>query len=590
MKKRLSLMIPFVLLTLVMIQSGTCQTREETPSLDVQEQQFRDIILVLDNSGSMIKNDPDFLARNVVMEFLSGFKEECRVGMVIFDQEARLVEPLVKMRGLRTRNQLTKSLQMVNYKGLFSDTPAAIERAIYELNINGRKDAHKSIILLTDGIVDTGDKMRDLEREKWLKENLTRLSKKSNIRIFGIAFTDQADFRLIQTLAFETDGEYFRAHRAEDVEHIFEKINDLTCQPVPKPAEPVVEPKLAVNVPTEAETVQSAPPVEKKATPEPAAIKPIIPPVAVPVPIQVQKPDTTSQFILAGIIVVLLVIIMGILFARRARPSVAVDAIAGPVDLSARRPPDMPKAELIDVKNITGKKTFTLDKRISKIGRNSVNDIPIPMDTVSSFHATIEFRDGFFYLEDQRSTNMTFLNDVEVKPPVPVKLKSGDEITFNTFKFIFILPELIPAGETVMDFKGKPGASAVEETVVHAVDSASQDADELPQAMLIDVKNITKRKTFVVGKRITKIGRDINSDIAIMEDTISSLHATIEHREGFFYLEDQRSKNKTFLNGDEIESFTPKKLKSGDEIMINIYKFIFLLERQFPTGDTGERA
>jgi pSer/pThr/pTyr-binding forkhead associated (FHA) protein len=286
----------------------------------------------------------------------------------------------------------------------------------------------------------------------------------------------------------------------------------------------------------------------------------------------------------------LLIAILVILFVRSSRTSVEADAVAGAEELSSRQTRDMPRAELIDVKNITGKKTFLLNKRVMKIGRNSHNDIPIPMDTVSSFHATIEYRDGFFYLEDQRSTNRTLLNDKDVKSSLPIKLKSGDEITFNIYRFLFILPDLIPAGETVMDFKSKPREAAVEETVIHSADAALKEVAELPQAMLIDVKNITKRKTFFLDMRITKIGRDVNNEIAIPEDTVSSLHSTIEHRDGFFYLEDQRSKNKTFLNGEEIEPFTPKKLKSGDEIMINVYKFIFLLERQFPTGDTGERA
>ena len=129
-----------------------------------------------------------------------------------------MVQPLLETKGLRTRARFMESLKMVNYKGMFSDTPAAVERAIYELKINGRTDAEKIIILLTDGIVDTGDRLRDIEREKWLKESLTELSKTSRIRIFGIAFTDQADYRLIQTLAFQTDGEYFRAQTTEDIE------------------------------------------------------------------------------------------------------------------------------------------------------------------------------------------------------------------------------------------------------------------------------------------------------------------------------------------------------------------------------------
>jgi pSer/pThr/pTyr-binding forkhead associated (FHA) protein len=248
----------------------------------------------------------------------------------------------------------------------------------------------------------------------------------------------------------------------------------------------------------------------------------------------------------------------------------------------------MPRAEMVDVKNITERKTITLEKRVTKVGRNSNNEIPIPVETVSSFHATIEYKDGFFYLEDQRSTNKTFLNGAGIKPSTPVKLKSGDEITFHVYKFIFILPDLIPAGETVMDFGGKARALAPDVTVAHPGGPSRKEADSWPQAMLIDVKNITTKKTFLLDKEVIKIGREVNNDVIIPEETISSFHATIVNRNDSFYLEDQRSKNKTFLNGEEIEPYSPKKLKSGDEVMINIYKFIFLLEREFPTGDTGE--
>jgi len=34
----------------------------------------------------------------------------------------------------------------------------------------------------------------------------------------------------------------------------------------------------------------------------------------------------------------------------------------------------------------------------------------------------------------------------------------------------------------------------------------------------------------------------------------------------------------------------PRKLKSGDEIVFDVFKFIFLLEYGLPSGDTEERA
>ncbi|MBW2610455.1 MAG: FHA domain-containing protein [Deltaproteobacteria bacterium] len=41
---------------------------------------------------------------------------------------------------------------------------------------------------------------------------------------------------------------------------------------------------------------------------------------------------------------------------------------------------------------------MALNKRINKIGRDPNNDIAIPNDTVSSLHATIEYRGDFFYI------------------------------------------------------------------------------------------------------------------------------------------------------------------------------------------------
>ena len=109
------------------------------------------------------------------------------------------------------------------------------------------------------------------------------------------------------------------------------------------------------------------------------------------------------------------------------------------------------------------------------------------------------------------------------------------------------------------------------------------------RSLSFDAQNITGKKTFILGKRKTKIGRGVHNEIAISEKSISGSHATIEYKDGSFYIEDQRSTNKTCINREAIEPYAPRKLKSGDEIMFDVYKFIFLLERQLPTGDTGRR-
>ncbi len=175
------------------------------------QQPPQDLIFVLDNSGSMKANDPGFLTRAVVSEFAASpyLSKTARVGLVVFDDNARLVMPLSPLADTAAQGRLKASLNSLNYAGRYTDCAAGIERAVYELKQQGRPDSDKSIVFMTDGIVDTGDRARNLERRRWLKEELAAECAASGIRIFGVAFTEAADYELIQ--------DYFQSHLPPDV-------------------------------------------------------------------------------------------------------------------------------------------------------------------------------------------------------------------------------------------------------------------------------------------------------------------------------------------------------------------------------------
>jgi pSer/pThr/pTyr-binding forkhead associated (FHA) protein/Mg-chelatase subunit ChlD len=565
------------------------KTKSAQPEFRQPEQEL-DIVLVLDNSGSMKQNDPQFLTREVVTNFVVGFGKKSRFAMIVFDQEAKLLEPLTNLSGLIARANFLSSLEQVNYKGRFTDTPAAIERAVYELRLNGRGSALKVIILLNNGIVDTGDTARDIERTKWVKETLAQECSNEGIKIYGVGFTDKADFHLIQTLAFKTQGEYFRASVAEDIQKVFENIRQrISTLPSAELASIDAQAPVAAG----AETPAGAPSTKASSDPTPAAVKArAASPAAESVALgskavtEPQKSGALVIFLLIGIFVLLGAVVVIMVLNRKTGTEVAPGE--GPIS-RARHEPAMPRAELIDLKNITNQKAVKMEKNIIQIGRDTSNDVAIPEETVSSFHATVEYQGGFFYLEDQRSKNKTYLNDEEVAPYSPKKLKSGDVITINVYKFLFILPDVIPTGETALDFRGEVEAGVESPAVIRGEEISSQDASVMPEAMLIDVKNITGQKTLRLDKKVINIGRGVHNEVSIPQDSVSGSHAVIQYKEGFFYLEDQRSRNKTLLNGDEIAPHAPAKLKSGDEIMINIHKFIFLLEQQTPSGDTEQQ-
>jgi pSer/pThr/pTyr-binding forkhead associated (FHA) protein/Mg-chelatase subunit ChlD len=384
----------------------------------------KDVMLVLDNSGSMKKNDPSFLVNEAVKEFISQQDENTRVGIVIFDQAVSMPVPLTDA-SLSNRDVLLNSIENINYKGLLTDSPAGIERAIYELKNNGRDDAQKSIIFMTDGIVDTGVPEKDLEKSKWLREDLAPDAADNDIKIFGIAFTEAADFQLIQSISQKTDGEYYRALTVTDLPAVLEQINKI----INTPPEPVVEVIQPVTEEQDKPAVKEAPPA----------------PVIIEVPVQTMGDEERIRSIIiiaAAIVLTLTLLAILILLLRRNR-----DLKSG-VNESAQ------EAYINDLQGKTDKQTHKLGTKPTMFGRVAGKDtehldyIVVNESTIGRRHALIEYKDYSYWIVDQGSINGTFVNGEPVTSEV--RLKHGDRIRLHKCDFEFIMPEMEDSGMTVI--------------------------------------------------------------------------------------------------------------------------------------------
>jgi pSer/pThr/pTyr-binding forkhead associated (FHA) protein/Mg-chelatase subunit ChlD len=385
-----------------------------------------DIVIVLDNSGSMKSNDPDFLTRTVVMNFVESLGESSRLGMVVFAGEASLVNPLSHVADASSRSGFVNSLKQVDYRGKLTNSPAGIEKAIYELKANGRPGARKLIVFLTDGIVDTGDKTSDRVKERWLKEDLALQARQLGIRVYAIAFTDKADFSLIQSLAANTGGDYFRALHAEAIGGVFDAIAQRLAGPAPMAeaaAESARGPKQMAGAPAAPAGGSGGPVFQQPA----------------------QHADRGLPYSVVFVAAAGGVALVAIGLRRRRRhlsrpptapPAKGAEGLAPPLT-----DPGMTRAELIDIDLVTTSRILPLRKPVTAIGRDPANDIVIGNKMVSASHATITFTDGCYRLEDLSSTNGTFLNRKKLEPYHPVRLKSGDEIAFDLCLFRFVLPD-----------------------------------------------------------------------------------------------------------------------------------------------------
>jgi len=497
--------------------------------------QPRDIVLMLDNSGSMRVNDPDFLTSLAVRAFLERLDGDNRVAVVAFDQRVSVLMPLTPLNN-DTRWQFLESLDAINYRGQLTNSPAAMERSLYELRESGRAGAEKSIVFMTDGIVDVapeGPDAGDVEKARWMKSTLVQEASDQGVRIFGIAFTDNADFELIQTLARRTGGEYFRAYSASDIDTVFASVRDLLSTPGTQAAQAPPPFPPAPPVPSEA---PSPPPA--------GSDMPALPAPALPSLQESAPPDARTPLPDAGI------------------PAPALPD-AGGVDLPVVSLPetDLPKVTLPEV-NIGGETGAATAPAGEKLARA---DAPAPAQEPQS---------------SAKSPDSTQPRPTKDPPPPPPP------------------PPAPPADDTpLMLILGIGGAALLLALVALIVALARRKSGGatgtdvlMPKAFLNDLGGVTEQKSYELDEKPTIVGRlrgpttDAAHYIVIDETTVGRRHALFEYKEHSFWVTDQNSLNGTFVNNRRIEAAT--RLKHGDRVRFHKHEFEFLVLDMFETDRT----
>ena len=452
----------------------------------------RDVVLVIDNSGSMQENDPQSLAPAAVEAFIQGLDTNNRVALLIFDQDVTVAQDFVNVT--EGRQKLLDSLKAIDYSGQYTDSPAAIERAIYTLKNDARDDARRIIIFMTDGIVDTGNPDNDRSRTEWLRTDLATAAARASIQIFGIAFTNDADFQLIQSLANKTEGDYFRALAPNDLSSVFERINEV----IVREAQPEPEPESEAPAPPAQPVVQTPPE-----------------PIVIEVPSKPQPPSREEQarsliLISAAAVVCLTLVAILIVLIKRGRSSM---------------PPEEahePKAYLTDIHGVTEQQNYELGRRPTMLGRVAGTDsdhlayIVIPETTVGRRHALIEYKDYAYWIIDQGSINGTYVNDHMVT--TETRLKHGDRIRLHKFEFEFVMPEMFDSGMTVVsntvyarDVAADKGVAAAD--VAAAAQQAGQGDDTDTSGNLDDFFDISgDDDSSPSGGRITLSEEDYDGD------------------------------------------------------------------------------
>ncbi len=416
---------------------GSLALMEQGPQVDPQPE--GQAVLIIDNSGSMRKSDPQSLTKQAVAQFIQNASLDTQVALLIFDKEVEILARLTPLDE-NARLDLLTHLNHINFKGALSNSGDALALAIEELQDHGQPAAEKYIVFLTDGIVDTGDVARDLYMAERMRGELAARAAGAGIRIFAIAFTDNADRELMEDLAKATAGAYFQPMSPEDLPGVFAQINASLAAahappgtgpqakaPVEGPEEPLAVPEISTA------TEASQPPPKGM----PAAQSPEQPSNWINL---VAISTVAMALLLVGASLVLMYRMSAASKQRQNRLSIAPsDAPQALLYLASRK--KLPHSAQTDVYDLTGKATL--------IGRApGSGGIVISDPGISRQHAVIEYRDYTYWVIDQGSANGTFVNDERIEGVR--RLNHGDRLRLHKTECLFLMPGRHMAEKTVI--------------------------------------------------------------------------------------------------------------------------------------------
>lgn len=232
-------------------------------------------------------------------------------------------------------------------------------------------------------------------------------------------------------------------------------------------------------------------------------------------------------------------------------PILAVFIIATCVISLFRNRPRLHKlAQLIDQDSGT---IIDIDRWETSIGKSKSNDITIPLEDISRFHAVIAKKQNEWVITDTFSKTGVLVNDEKVEGKAAIE--NGDIITIGSAVFEFVCAEAL-SQDTKSQIRNEADKMINQNNVAYAV--------------LVDV--ITHRPIYLKKKDVL-IGRGDNADIQITLNTVSSEHARIHLTSRGWALSDLGSHNGTKLNGRFITQ--PQLIFDEDMITFGERVFIF---------------
>jgi Ca-activated chloride channel family protein len=230
----------FQLLALSSLIIAMARPRKVDISSQTKSTKGIDIVMAIDVSGSMLAKDlkPNRMEalKKVAENFVEGRPND-RIGIVVYASEAYTKTPVTSDKAI-----IQEAIQSIKYDNVLQDgTGIGMGLTTAVNRLKDSKAKSKVIILLTDGVNNAGfiepETASQIAREYGIKvytigigTNGNAMSPYAYAPNGGFLFRMmpvEIDVNLLQTIARNTGGKYFRASSNSKLESIYKEINKL---------------------------------------------------------------------------------------------------------------------------------------------------------------------------------------------------------------------------------------------------------------------------------------------------------------------------------------------------------------------------
>ncbi len=190
-----------------------------------------DVVLVMDSSGSMRNTDPQSLRIPAAKLFMSLLKDGDRASVISFSGEGNTLIDLTPVDSSENEKKLFEAAEAITSRGSYTNLYGALTKGMEVLAEDHSEGRTQIIILMSDGMMDVGDPVEDSRLVERIRSELSVTLEESGIKVYTIAFTENADRVLLERISKRTGGFYNLTLTDHDFHVVFTSIFESLKSP-----------------------------------------------------------------------------------------------------------------------------------------------------------------------------------------------------------------------------------------------------------------------------------------------------------------------------------------------------------------------